>query len=860
MPLAEGKSDETVSENIKKLKSEGYSQKQAVAISLGQAGKSKLDKSIWDYSSNPVEPPEEIFKGGALETMMDKSNWDNLVKANELQSSSDEGGGQLETKQSKVKEAPKQKRVSDSGKKAGKTSLEAPMSVEADDAEGAPSQSKERTHSSWDEARDAAQELEIDKVAAKARPHSSWGEAKDAARKLKSAKAAVTPDRELMFPPHLMREAKRAQLFAERKRREKWDVAKDAGRKRAQNAPEWKIRRQLLSGDSQRELKDAAASSSPKGLYKKAASSLKAAKREASHGASNVAERLKRGGGPPSLKKRGWSGSLRLSMWDDFDLVKGDLSAEDRADLPKKDFAIRSKADDAEEKKESGNYPIPDESHARFALAMVAKHGTPAEKARVRAAVHKKYPSIGESDVKKSIDPALAARMNTPAQTRRGANVDPQTASVGGFNSTITKNFGEGMNPYTEEVRIQRAGGPRKLRKAVAPNLVKANELQSSSDEGGGQLETKQSKVKEAPKQKKWEPAKVRDVGKKAKSWKEAREADPAKPHSTALLKDNAPCFGKDKDGCLVDDPKTWPQIVSPSRRPESQKSDQKKLRGVTTTRGEGVGTAAAWEEAKKREGHIVQPFATRKKHWHQRGVLGSGADKQTGYLLSLPKGSKYEPRVRAALQAEQDEDEGVKRTSPSWKGAKGEAKAKEAREMKLSMWDDFDLVKANELQSSSDEISKAVKSTTPKAGYGWGNKPPQTKTQKPTPLNRSLFTSVTLSKAAPSEMKFTEEEGSTVEVDKPPIPAKSSHKGGPGVGGRQERGRERRIVGQTEFDVKDAPGTVIDAIRPQAMGIRTLRDKPVRITTEQQQVRLAKLRKKAAKKEVAKKPTPTLP
>ena len=78
------------------------------------------------------------------------------------------------------------------------------------------------------------------------------------------------------------------------------------------------------------------------------------------------------------------------------------MSAEDRADLPKKDFAIRSKADDAEEKKESGNYPIPDESHARFALAMVAKHGTPAEKARVRAAVHKKYPSIGESDVSKS--------------------------------------------------------------------------------------------------------------------------------------------------------------------------------------------------------------------------------------------------------------------------------------------------------------------------------------------------------------------------------------------------------------------------------------------------------------------------
>jgi hypothetical protein len=41
-------------------------------------------------------------------------------------------------------------------------------------------------------------------------------------------------------------------------------------------------------------------------------------------------------------------------------------------------------------------YPIHDPSHARAALSMVAKHGTPAEKKRVRAAVKKKYPSIGK--------------------------------------------------------------------------------------------------------------------------------------------------------------------------------------------------------------------------------------------------------------------------------------------------------------------------------------------------------------------------------------------------------------------------------------------------------------------------------
>lgn len=70
------------------------------------------------------------------------------------------------------------------------------------------------------------------------------------------------------------------------------------------------------------------------------------------------------------------------------------LSYKKKASLPKSDFAVKT----SEGYGGKGKYPIPDESHARNALARVSQYGTEAEKAKVRAAVHRKFPNIGEEE------------------------------------------------------------------------------------------------------------------------------------------------------------------------------------------------------------------------------------------------------------------------------------------------------------------------------------------------------------------------------------------------------------------------------------------------------------------------------
>lgn len=64
------------------------------------------------------------------------------------------------------------------------------------------------------------------------------------------------------------------------------------------------------------------------------------------------------------------------------------LTAKTRKAIPKKDFAVPSKAPG------SGSYPIEDRRHAANALARSS--GKPVA-AQVRAKVHAKYPNMGKA-------------------------------------------------------------------------------------------------------------------------------------------------------------------------------------------------------------------------------------------------------------------------------------------------------------------------------------------------------------------------------------------------------------------------------------------------------------------------------
>lgn len=89
------------------------------------------------------------------------------------------------------------------------------------------------------------------------------------------------------------------------------------------------------------------------------------------------------------------------------------LNAKKRNALPGSDFAVPGR-----------KFPVNDRSHARNALARVAQHGSPKEKAEVRAKVHEKFPGIGAGgkmkDEKKMHERKGEKRATAHKSERRG--------------------------------------------------------------------------------------------------------------------------------------------------------------------------------------------------------------------------------------------------------------------------------------------------------------------------------------------------------------------------------------------------------------------------------------------------------
>ena len=82
----------------------------------------------------------------------------------------------------------------------------------------------------------------------------------------------------------------------------------------------------------------------------------------------------------------------------DLDKESSELKASDRAHIKKKNFGIPSRADNSEEKKKSGNYPIHDKKHARAALAYGKRFLGPEQYAKLKARIYAKYPGMKDDE------------------------------------------------------------------------------------------------------------------------------------------------------------------------------------------------------------------------------------------------------------------------------------------------------------------------------------------------------------------------------------------------------------------------------------------------------------------------------
>ena len=136
-------------------------------------------------------------------------------------------------------------------------------------------------------------------------------------------------------------------------------------------------------------------------------------------------------------------------------VVEKDLNAAERRALPDKEFALPGKGK-GPEGKQAGSYPIPDKNHARMALAMVAKHGTAAKKAKVRAAVAKKFPDIQQEEVGiTSSDKMKRAQEKAKRELIQQKAVEKQKKSLKGYSSEDMPDEKSSTKKVVEELTFE---------------------------------------------------------------------------------------------------------------------------------------------------------------------------------------------------------------------------------------------------------------------------------------------------------------------------------------------------------------------------------------------------------------------
>ena len=151
------------------------------------------------------------------------------------------------------------------------------------------------------------------------------------------------------------------------------------------------------------------------------------------------------------------------------ELMEKDLSAAERRAIPNKDFALPGKGE-GPKGKQAGSYPIPDEKHARSALSLVSQHGTPEEKAKVRAKVKKKFPNIDVSEAK--VD---TGSPEAKASARNVRNTPPGKDSKFDTSVFITRKPGESLDSARTRKRRDAHAAKRGVKEDKAfDNVVSA--------------------------------------------------------------------------------------------------------------------------------------------------------------------------------------------------------------------------------------------------------------------------------------------------------------------------------------------------------------------------------------------------